>query len=167
MFRLLPADAGSIEPAEADGAARAKKRFAAESSVIPMNEFKVVVVDDQPTIANTLCQILRGAGYATFAAYEAEGAMMLCRHHSPALLLSDVIMPGISGIELAQQVSRELPACHIILFSGHVETAPLLAAAREQGYHFECLAKPVQPEDLLARVQTISEAEAQKEWKMA
>jgi CheY-like chemotaxis protein len=132
-----------------------------------MNQFKVVVVDDQSTIANTICQILRGAGYSAFAAYEAEGAMMLCRHHSPALLLSDVIMPGISGIELAQQVSRELPACHIILFSGHVDTAPLLAAAREQGFHFECLAKPVQPEELLAKVRTIAEAEAQKDLKTA
>lgn len=132
-----------------------------------MNQFKVIIVDDQPMIANTICQILRGAGYSTFAAYEAEGAMMLCRHHSPALLLSDVIMPGISGIELAQQVSRELPACHIILFSGHVDTAPLLAAAREQGFHFECLAKPVQPEELLAKVRTIAEAEAQKDLKTA
>ena len=132
-----------------------------------MNQFKVIIVDDQPMIANTICQILRGAGYSTFAAYEAEGAMMLCRHHSPALLLSDVIMPGISGIELAQQVSRELPACHIILFSGHVDTAPLLAAARERGFHFECLAKPVQPEDLLAKVRTIAESEAQKDLKTA
>ena len=132
-----------------------------------MNQFKVVVVDDQPTIANTLCQILRGAGYSTFAAYEAEGAMMLCRHHAPALLLSDVIMPGISGVELAQQVARELPDCHIMLFSGHVDTVPLLAAARAQGFHFECLAKPVQPEDLLARVHTISEAEMHKEQKTA
>ena len=132
-----------------------------------MNQFKVIVVDDQPIIANTLCHVLRGAGYSTFAAYEAEGAMMLCRHHSPALLLSDVIMPGISGIELAQQVSRELPACHIIRFSGHVDTAPLLAAAREQGYRFECLAKPVHPEDLLARVHTILEAETEKDQKTA
>ena len=132
-----------------------------------MNQFKVIVVDDQPTIANTLCQILRSAGYSALAAYEAEGAMMLCRHHSPAMLLSDVIMPGISGVELAQQVSRELPDCHIILFSGYADTVPLLAAAREQGFHFECLAKPVHPEELLARVHTISEAEAQKEQKTA
>jgi DNA-binding response OmpR family regulator len=123
-----------------------------------MSNFKIVVVDDEPSITNTLCHILRHAGYRVFAAYEAEGAMMLCRHHSPEMLISDVNMPGISGIELAQQLSREMPACHIILFSGHLETAALLAAAGQRGNRFECLAKPVLPEDLLARVRAISDA---------
>ena len=75
-----------------------------------MNNFKIVVVDDEPTIANTVCKILRDAGYPAFAAYDAEGAIMLLRHHSAAVLISDVNMPGLSGIELAQQVSREMPA---------------------------------------------------------
>lgn len=88
--------------------------------------------------------------------------MMLCRHHSAALLIADVNMPGIDGIELAQQVSREMPACHIILFSGHINTTPLLAAARARGNNFECLAKPVHPDDLLARVRALSDAEARK-----
>jgi DNA-binding NtrC family response regulator len=132
-----------------------------------MKNFKIVVVDDEPSITNTLCRILRSAGYSAFAAYEAEGAMMLCRHHSPAMLISDVNMPGISGIELAEQLSREMPACHIILFSGHIDTAPLLAAARQQGNHFECLAKPVHPEDLLERVRTISEGSLRQESRTA
>ena len=122
-----------------------------------MDNFKIIVVDDEPVITNTLCQILRNAGYATFAAYEAEGAMMLCRHHSAAMLISDVNMPGISGIELAQQISREMPRCHIILFSGHVDTAPLLRAARQEGFHFECLAKPMLPDALLAKVSSVHE----------
>lgn len=132
-----------------------------------MNNFKIVVVDDEPAITNTLCRILRDAGYTAFAAYEAEGAMMLCHHHSPAMLLSDVNMPGISGIDLAEQLSREMPACHIILFSGHVDTAPLLAAASSQGYHFECLSKPVHPADLLERVRAIADADMAKECKTA
>ena len=132
-----------------------------------MHNFKIVVVDDEPNITNTLCKILRDAGYPAFAAYEAEGAMMLCRHHAPALLISDVNMPGISGIELAQQVFREMPACQIILFSGHVDTAPLLAAERAQGHHFECLAKPMHPADLLARVRALSDAREQKSLQTA
>lgn len=92
-----------------------------------MTNFKVVVVDDESTIANTLCKLLRVAGYSAFAAYEAEGAMMLCKHHSAAMLIADVNMPRISGIELAQQVSLDLPGCHILLFSGHVDTAPRCA----------------------------------------
>jgi len=132
-----------------------------------MKNFKIVIVDDEPKIANTLCKIIRGAGYTVFAAYEAEGAMMLCRHHSPAMLISDVNMPGISGLDLAGQLSREMPACHIILFSGHVDTARLLAAAREQGSHFQCFVKPVKPEDLLETIRTISEADVHKEQRSA
>ena len=134
-----------------------------------MNNFKsvIVVVDDEPSIANTLCKILRLAGYSAFAAYEAEGAMMLCKYHSPAILISDVNMPGITGIELAQQVCREMPSCHIILFSGHVDTAPLLAAARAHGSDFECLAKPVQPEDLLGRVRALSDVGQEQDYKSA
>jgi CheY-like chemotaxis protein len=127
-----------------------------------MYNFKIVVVDDEPIITNTLCKILREAGYPAFAAYEAEGALMLCRHHAPALLISDVNMPGLSGIELAQQVFREMPACEILLFSGHVDTARLLEAERAQGHHFECLAKPMHPADLLERVGTLSDDRERK-----
>jgi DNA-binding NtrC family response regulator len=158
MFHLLSADARSIESPEEECAAREKAHFDGEGSVALMNNFKIVVVDDEPSITNTLCHILRRAGYSVFAAYEAEGAMMLCRHHSPAMLISDVNMPGISGIDLAKQLSREMPACHIILFSGHVDTAALLATAGKRGNRFECLAKPVRPDDLLARVRAISDA---------
>ena len=132
-----------------------------------MNNFKIVVVDDEPAITNTLCKILREAGYPAFAAYEAEGAMMLCRHYSPSMLITDVNMPGISGIELAQQLSREMPACHVILFSGHVDTAPLLAVARTQGDHFECLAKPVHPVELLERIRAIAGADMPNERQTA
>jgi len=132
-----------------------------------MKNFKIVVVDDEPRIANTLCKIIRGAGYTAFAAYEAEGAMMLCRHHSPAMLISDVNMPGISGLDLAGQLSREMPACHIILFSGHIDTPALLAAAREQGNHFQCFVKPVNPQDLLDKIRATSEADMQKEQRTA
>jgi DNA-binding NtrC family response regulator len=166
MSGLLPASATSIESPQTECAAGEEKHFEREGGLI-MNTFKIVVVDDEPRIANTLCQIIRGAGFQAFAAYEAEGAMMLCRHHSPAMLISDVNMPGISGLELAGQLSREMPACHIILFSGHVDTAPLLAAAREQGNHFQLVVKPVQPEDLLERIRTISEADMHKEQRTA
>ena len=122
-----------------------------------MENFRIVVVDDEPRISNTLCQVLRSAGYKAFAAYEAEGAMMLCKHHSADLLLSDVNMPAINGIELAQQVAQELPDCRVILFSGHVDTDALLATARRNGLAIECLAKPLFPEILLERVRLASQ----------
>ena len=98
-----------------------------------MNSFKIVVVDDEPKITNMLCRILREAGYSAYGAYEAEGALMLCRHHAADMLISDVNMPAITGIELAKQVCRELPRCHIVLLSRHSGTAALLSQATASG----------------------------------
>lgn len=122
-----------------------------------MKIFKIVVVDDEPKITNTLCRILRNAGYVAYGAYEAEGALILCRHYSVDMLISDVNMPAISGIELARQVCRELPACHIVLFSGHSDTAGLLSQAIASGSCFECLAKSLHPDVLLATVRSVAE----------
>lgn len=127
-----------------------------------MNDFKIVVVDDDPAIAGALCAILRSAGYPAFAAYEAESALMVCKHHLPALLISDIHMPGMNGVELAMQMGRVLPQCRVILFSGHIQSPALLDAAQKDGHDFEFLQKPIAPEDLLSRV-----AVAAKTWRQA
>jgi CheY-like chemotaxis protein len=62
------------------------------------------------------------------------------------------MMPGMTGVELAIQFKQSQPECKILLFSGQAATSDLLRKAREQGYEFELLAKPVHPADLLARL---------------
>jgi DNA-binding response OmpR family regulator len=69
-------------------------------------------------------------------------------------LISDLIMPGITGIETAVEVRAILPSCKILLFSGQASTANLLEGARRKGHEFEILSKPVHPSDLLARVRS-------------
>jgi len=68
------------------------------------------------------------------------------------LLITDVVLPGMGGIELAITVKRVFPDCKIILFSGHASTTDLLASAGRAGHAFVLLNKPVHPKDLLARV---------------
>ena len=70
----------------------------------------------------------------------------------PDLLISDVVMPQLSGIDLAIRVKEQCPACKVLLFSGQAQTADLLEVARIQGHDFELLAKPIHPADLLARI---------------
>jgi CheY-like chemotaxis protein len=73
----------------------------------------------------------------------------------PDVLICDVILGGISGIEVAIRITKTQPACRIILFSGQAATADLLERAESEGYRFEILAKPVHPKvllDYLARV---------------
>ena len=113
---------------------------------------RVFVVDDEACIADTLASILRGSGYSATAFYDGESALAACSPSAPDLIISDVVMPGISGIELAIQVRGRYPQCKVLLFSGMAATSDLLEEARLQGYDFEVLAKPVHPADLLARM---------------
>jgi CheY-like chemotaxis protein len=70
----------------------------------------------------------------------------------PDLLITDVVMPGMTGIEAAIIARSRLPKCKILLFSGQAATADLLEAARSRGHEFEVLTKPVHPTDLLNKL---------------
>jgi DNA-binding response OmpR family regulator len=112
----------------------------------------VLVVDDESVIADTLVEILNRSGFSAIPAYDGEGALETALLVPPELLISDVVLPGMSGIELAITVKRVFPDCRIILFSGQAATSDLLASASGQGHHFSLLKKPIHPTDLLARI---------------
>lgn len=113
---------------------------------------RVIVVDDEVLIANTLAIILNQAGFEAIARFSGEEAVAELEHFKPDLLISDVIMPGMSGIEAAIITRSKLPKCRILLFSGQAATSDLLDKARSEGYEFDILAKPVHPTDLLKKL---------------
>ena len=113
---------------------------------------KVLVVDDERVIADTLAIILNKAGFDASAVYTGTGAVERARSDRPDLIISDVIMPDMNGIEAAINIRAFLPGCKILLFSGQAATADLLESARAKGHDFEILAKPVHPGDLLAKL---------------
>jgi CheY-like chemotaxis protein len=112
----------------------------------------VLIVDDEKNIADTVALILQDAGYAAKAAYDSSVALSMTREHIPDLIISDVLMPGINGIELAITARRQYPHCIVLLLSGQAASADMLEEARARGYDFELLAKPLEPEDLLKKV---------------
>jgi CheY-like chemotaxis protein len=113
---------------------------------------RVFVVDDEHIIASTLAAILKLHGYsATFSPSPLE-ALAAVRSSAPDLLVSDVAMPGISGIELAIQMRAQYPECKILLFSGQAATMDLLEDARSQGHNFQSLEKPVHPSVMLSMI---------------
>lgn len=113
---------------------------------------RVLVADDERVIADTLAIILNQAGYEASAVYSGTGAVEQAQSIRPDLLISDVIMPDMNGIDAAIKIRAALPSCKILLFSGQAATADLLETARQQGHEFEILAKPVHPQDLLAKL---------------
>jgi CheY-like chemotaxis protein len=113
---------------------------------------RILVADDERVIADSLAMILNQSGFDARAVYSGEKAVELAVTFQPEMLLSDVIMAGLSGIEAAIRIRALFPQVKILLFSGQAATADLLEKARAQGYEFEILSKPVHPQDLLARL---------------
>ena len=113
---------------------------------------KVLIADDERVIADTLSMILNQTGFEARAVYSGEKALELASSFLPDMLISDVIMADLNGIDAAIRIRALLPKIKILRFSGQAATADLLAKARAQGYEFEILAKPVHPQDLLNKL---------------
>ncbi len=122
---------------------------------------RILVVDDEPLIADTIVQILNRSGFIAEAAYGGREAIEAARRITPELILSDVLMPHIDGVEAAIAIQKFLPEARIVLFSGQAATVEILARARKRGYHFELLAKPLHPTQLIKHLRN-SEQESRK-----
>src|SRR5260370_5856632 len=112
----------------------------------------MLVVDDERVIADTLSVILGKNGFAVMTAYNGTSALEIATRVPPQLLISDVMMPGMSGIDLAFAIRDAVPDCEVILFSGRAFTADILASARLPGHEFVAITKPGHPTEMLARV---------------
>ncbi len=118
-------------------------------SVNTRSRRRILVVDDERLIADTLVAILNESGFLASAAYCADNALNLISNEIPDLMITDVSMPGMDGIDLAIAVRERFPQCKILLFSGHAASAGLVEEARKKGHEFTLLSKPIHPRDLL------------------
>jgi CheY-like chemotaxis protein len=112
----------------------------------------VLIIDDERIIADTLSIILSRSGFSTLTAYDGLAGLELAQSTSPDLIISDVVMPGMTGVDLAITIAQTMPNCKIILFSGQAATVDLLEDARHAGHYFTTLSKPVHPTEMLKRV---------------
>jgi CheY-like chemotaxis protein len=119
-------------------------------------KIRIIVVDDEAVIAETVVEILNQEGFEATAVTDGDSAVELAKTVVPDVLLSDVIMPGLNGIETGMKIRELVPKCKIILFSGQAATVDLLEEARLQGHRFEILAKPISPEKLIAVIRASS-----------
>src|SRR5690348_14208449 len=102
----------------------------------------VLIVDDEAAITETLSLILERHGYRVRIARRGEEAVEQARASAPDVLVCDIIMPGITGIEAALRVRALCPDCRVILISGAMMSTELLERARAEGNLFDVLAKP-------------------------
>jgi CheY-like chemotaxis protein len=109
----------------------------------------VLIVDDVAAITETLSLIVQRHGYQARVAATGEDAVEQAKASAPDVLVCDIVMPGITGIEAALQIRALCPSCRIILISGAMMSAELLERASDDGNEFEVLVKPFDPNLLL------------------
>jgi CheY-like chemotaxis protein len=109
---------------------------------------KILLLDDEQRIALTLAAILRVEGYQVATAFSGQEAITKAASFIPDLLLSDICMDGMNGIETAKRITAKLPDCKVLFISGHA-TMPDLANADTGPMTFEFVPKPIHPGDLL------------------
>jgi CheY-like chemotaxis protein len=119
-------------------------------------KLKIMVIDDEELIAQTLVEILTEEGFDATAVANGRAAIELAKDLQPNVVLSDVIMPGLNGVETGIRLREIVPDCKIILFSGQAATVDLLEKARRQGHHFDILAKPMKPDQLITVIRSAS-----------
>lgn len=131
--------AGSIPPESEQGS-----EFSRE-----LGKPTILVVDDQHLIADTTMAVLNLCGFRAERAYSGQDALEAALKLKPDYLLSDVVMPGMNGVDLAIAVHKQLPRTTIILISGQAGVTDLLRNANMGGYDFDLLSKPMHPEKLV------------------
>ncbi|MBS1806177.1 MAG: response regulator [Acidobacteria bacterium] len=113
---------------------------------------KVLIVDDQRLIADTLAEILGNSGFDAVAAYDGFDALEKASRFQPHWVVTDVLMPRMNGVELAIAMRKNFPNSAILLFSGQAGISEILQDGHRQGYQFELLAKPIHPLKLIERL---------------
>lgn len=112
----------------------------------------VLVADDESLIRRTVVEILRTEGYDAVAVMDGAAAVECAGKTQPTILLVDVMMPGMNGIDAAKKIRQLRPGIPVICFSGHAASSELLKEAQAQGHGFEFLSKPIRPEALIKAI---------------
>jgi CheY-like chemotaxis protein len=118
---------------------------------------QILIVDDSKTIHVMLSRILRKFGYETLSAYDGETGLELINTHRPALVLMDVVMPGISGFQATRQIrkSSDPAIAHlpVLIISGNAQPTEEYWSEKIGANGF--LAKPFDNNELFNRIEAL------------
>lgn len=111
---------------------------------------RILVVDDEVLVADTLRLILRKHGFDARVAYSGEQALDCAHDFQPELLLCDISMPGMGGLKLIADIARDVPDCRILVLTGYYSNLEQVRSlARRLARPTQVLIKPCSPIDLL------------------
>ena len=115
-----------------------------------MPNLRVLLVDDEEEFVTTLSERLILRGIETEVAYNGENALAKMNQRTPDIVILDVIMPGLSGLDVLRQVKETLPDIPVILLTGRGSTREGIDGMKQGA--FDYLMKPVDIEDLIKKM---------------
>ena len=116
---------------------------------------RIFVVDDELDIAKLLVVMLQMNHFDALPYSDPVAAINAAKATPPDYLISDIVMPGMTGIELAIALKRQIPRCKVLLFSGQVGASELIKNANAAGHSFELLQKPIHPKELVEAIRNL------------
>jgi DNA-binding response OmpR family regulator len=111
---------------------------------------RVLIIDDNHAVADSLALVLASRAFDARACHSAEEALHLAKDFHPHLVLTDVMMEELTGIDVAAYFAEADPKCRVVLMSGQNDAAPVLLEGLNRGLRLEIIAKPFHPDELLA-----------------
>ena len=108
--------------------------------------FKVAIIDDEKDIRESISQWLTLTGYETSVFSDADSALKVIGNGYPGVVITDIRMPGLGGMELLKRLSHIDPQIPVILITGHGDVPMAVEAMRIGAYDF--LEKPFEPEKI-------------------
>lgn len=112
---------------------------------------EILIIDDEPAVRGFFREVLEGAGYGVVEAASAKSGLRLLRERPIDLVVTDILMPDMDGLEVTRTLHRDFPAVKIIAISGGQQDIDYCDVARFLGAH-ETLMKPVTMSRLLETV---------------
>jgi len=114
---------------------------------------EILVIDDIEEARNTICKILKRSGYDVIEAHNGKEGLEALEQHHPDLILTDIIMPEMEGLEAIQKIKKLKPNIPIIAFTGSSDS-PYLQVALKLGA-VTGLYKPFSPKELIIAVRNV------------
>ena len=157
--------AGGMEiPATSEQTIASEGRMGSSLAENPLQGWmwQILLVEDEAFVRRVTAEVLEAAGYRLLIAENAAEAMKICRQGSTPLhlLLSDVVLPGKNGRELARECRALYPMIGVLLVSGYAEQLATSEAVDDGGHEY--LAKPFSTHTLLRKVREVLEGTSQR-----
>ena len=124
------------------------------------NQAKIIVVDDEQGICENVEKILLKSNYAVVHTQSAEEALDMMKKESFELLISDIVMPEMNGLELLKHVAKEIPDVKTIMMTGYASTNTAMKAIRLGALDY--IPKPFTPDELRTTVSKALSGELMK-----